>query len=87
MDLRRRLAAAGALTGIDVLDHLVLGDARYGSFKESGRPGSVVPSPPAANAQNLTPTTAIRVLNPLQVETSKVKSASLVLGRYRVELR
>ena len=37
VDLTRRLSAAGTLTGIDVLDHLVLGDARYFSFKESGR--------------------------------------------------
>jgi DNA repair protein RadC len=37
VDLTRRLSAAGALMGIDVLDHLVLGDARYFSFKESGR--------------------------------------------------
>ena len=37
VDLTRRLAAAGALMGIDVLDHLVLGDGRYCSFKESGR--------------------------------------------------
>jgi len=36
MELTRRLAAAGALMGIDVIDHVVLGDARYCSFKESG---------------------------------------------------
>jgi DNA repair protein RadC len=35
--LTRRLAAAGTLMGIDVMDHIVLGDARYFSFKESGR--------------------------------------------------
>ena len=37
VELTRRLAAAGTLMGIDVLDHLVLGDVRYCSFKESGR--------------------------------------------------
>lgn len=31
----RRLAAAGALIGIDMVDHLVLGDMTYVSFKES----------------------------------------------------
>lgn len=31
----RRLAAAGALIGIDMVDHLVLGDMAYVSFKES----------------------------------------------------
>lgn len=31
--LTRRLVAAGALIGIDVVDHLVLGDARYVSIK------------------------------------------------------
>ncbi len=35
-ELTRRLAAAGALMGIDVVDHVILGDARYCSFKESG---------------------------------------------------
>lgn len=34
--LTRRLVAAGVLMGIDVIDHLVLGDTRYFSFKESG---------------------------------------------------
>ena len=33
--LTRRLSAAGALLGIDVVDHLVLGDMTYVSFKES----------------------------------------------------
>jgi DNA repair protein RadC len=33
--LTRRLVAAGLLMGIDVVDHLVLGDVRYYSFKES----------------------------------------------------
>jgi DNA repair protein RadC len=37
VELTRRLVAAGVLMGIDVVDHLVLGDARYCSFKESGR--------------------------------------------------
>jgi hypothetical protein len=37
MELTRRLAAAGVLTGIDVIDHVVLGDVRYWSFKEAGR--------------------------------------------------
>jgi DNA repair protein RadC len=36
MELTRRLAAAGALMGIDVVDHVVLGDMRYWSFKEAG---------------------------------------------------
>jgi DNA repair protein RadC len=35
--LTRRLAAAGTLMGIDLVDHIVLGDARYCSFKEMGR--------------------------------------------------
>ena len=37
VDLTRRLAAAGVLMGIDLVDHLILGDVRYCSFKESGR--------------------------------------------------
>lgn len=37
VELTRRLVAAGVLMGIDVVDHLVLGDTRYCSFKESGR--------------------------------------------------
>ncbi len=37
IELTRRLVAAGALLGIDVADHIVLGDARYCSFKEMGR--------------------------------------------------
>lgn len=32
-----RLAAAGDLLGIQLLDHIVIGDGRYYSFKESGR--------------------------------------------------
>ena len=34
--LPARLVDAGALMGIEVLDHLVLGDVRYYSFKEGG---------------------------------------------------
>ena len=37
MELTRRLAAAGVLMGIDVIDHVVLGDVRYWSFKEAGQ--------------------------------------------------
>ena len=33
--LTRRIVAAGVLMGIAVVDHLVLGDMRYYSFKES----------------------------------------------------
>jgi DNA repair protein RadC len=36
-ELTRRLVAAGVLMGIDVVDHLILGDTRYCSFKEMGR--------------------------------------------------
>ncbi len=35
--LTLRMAAAGELMGIGVLDHLVLGDGRYVSLKETGR--------------------------------------------------
>jgi DNA repair protein RadC len=35
IELTRRLAASGVLIGIDVIDHLVLGDSRYFSFKET----------------------------------------------------
>ena len=34
--LTERLVAAGVLMGIDVLDHIILGDARYYSFREKG---------------------------------------------------
>ena len=37
VDLTRRLAAAGALMGIDLVDHIVLADAGYCSLKEIGR--------------------------------------------------
>jgi len=36
-ELTRRMVAAGALMGIDVVDHIILGDVRYCSFKEAGR--------------------------------------------------
>ena len=36
VELTQRLAAAGALLGIDVVDHIVVGDVRYCSFKEMG---------------------------------------------------
>jgi len=37
VELTRRLRAAGTLMGIDVVDHIVLGDTRYCSLKEAGR--------------------------------------------------
>ena len=37
VELTRRLAAAGTLMGIDVVDYVVLGDVRYWSFKEAGQ--------------------------------------------------
>jgi len=37
VELTRRLAAAGVLMGIDLVDHIVLGDARYCSLKEMGQ--------------------------------------------------
>ena len=36
-ELTRRLTAAGALLGIDLVDHIALGDVRYCSFKEMGQ--------------------------------------------------
>jgi DNA repair protein RadC len=36
-ELTRRLAAAGVLMGIDLVDHIVLGEACYCSFKETGQ--------------------------------------------------
>jgi len=36
VELTRRLAAAGALMEIELVDHVILGDTRYWSFKESG---------------------------------------------------
>ena len=35
--MTRRLVAAGEMMGIDVVDHIILGDMRYCSFKEMGR--------------------------------------------------
>jgi DNA repair protein RadC len=35
VDLTRRLVAAGVLMGIDVVDHLILGDSRYWSLRET----------------------------------------------------
>jgi DNA repair protein RadC len=35
--LTARLAAAGVVMGIDVIDHVILGDVRYYSFRENGR--------------------------------------------------
>lgn len=37
IELTRRLRAAGVLMGIEVVDHLVLGDVRYCSLKEMGQ--------------------------------------------------
>jgi DNA repair protein RadC len=37
VDLTRRLAQAGELMGIDVIDHVILADTRYFSFREAGR--------------------------------------------------
>jgi DNA repair protein RadC len=34
--LTRRLAAAGVVTGIDLIDHLILGDGRWFSFRDAG---------------------------------------------------
>jgi len=36
VDLTRRLIAAGVLMGIDLVDHVILGDGKYWSFKERG---------------------------------------------------
>jgi DNA repair protein RadC len=36
VDLTRRLAAAGSLMGIALIDHIILGDVRYCSLKEMG---------------------------------------------------
>ena len=35
--LTRRLVDAGTLLGVDVLDHVIVGDGRYYSFKEGAR--------------------------------------------------
>ena len=37
VQLTRRMMAAGVLMGIDVMDHVILGDVRYWSFKEAGK--------------------------------------------------
>jgi DNA repair protein RadC len=37
LELTRRLKAGGVLMGIELVDHVVLGDARYCSFKEMGQ--------------------------------------------------
>ena len=35
--LTRRLVDAGTLLGVDVLDHVIVGDGRYYSFREGAR--------------------------------------------------
>jgi DNA repair protein RadC len=35
--LTRHLAAAGTLLGIDLVDHIILGETRYCSLKETGQ--------------------------------------------------
>jgi len=37
VELTRRLVAAGVIMGIEVVDHIILGDVRYWSFKENGQ--------------------------------------------------
>jgi len=37
VEVTRRLAATGQVVGIEVLDHIVVGDGRYYSFKEGAR--------------------------------------------------
>jgi len=37
VELTERLVAAGVLMGVYVMDHIILGDMRYCSFKETGR--------------------------------------------------
>lgn len=37
IDLTRRLAAAGILIGVALVDHIIVGDNRYFSFKEVSR--------------------------------------------------
>ena len=36
LDVTRRLAAAGEVIGIPLLDHIIIGDGRYFSFKDAG---------------------------------------------------
>ena len=37
LELTRRLVQAGEIMGIDVIDHMILADTRYFSFREAGR--------------------------------------------------
>jgi len=37
VELTRRMVAAGVLMGIEVVDHIILGDVKYCSFRESGQ--------------------------------------------------
>jgi DNA repair protein RadC len=37
IDLTRRLVQAGEIMGIDVIDHVILADTRYFSFREAGK--------------------------------------------------
>jgi DNA repair protein RadC len=37
LEVTRRLVATGEVLGIPILDHVVIGDGRYFSFKEGGR--------------------------------------------------
>ena len=37
VELTRRLAAAGTLMGIEVLDHIVIGDESFVSFRQTGK--------------------------------------------------
>ena len=36
VDLTKRLAEAGEIMGIDVLDHIIIGDKKYLSLKREG---------------------------------------------------
>ena len=45
VEITRRLVAAGVLLGIDVVDHIILGDVRYCSLKEIGQLASYNSSP------------------------------------------
>ena len=36
LELTRRLAASGVLIGIHLLDHIIVGDGRYVSFRQAG---------------------------------------------------
>lgn len=37
LEITRRLVATGEVLGVDVLDHIIVGDGRYYSFKEGSR--------------------------------------------------